>query len=290
MTLPKRTKLVLGIWGAQAPASIALPWSKRMYRRLLAGRGIEHCDHLILNSEYTRQLLLERDPITTPSTIVHHGVDETLFHPSLDQGADRRAVRALGLDGPYVLFVGQAYPYKLLHILVEGFARAIVSARMPHRLAIVASFARHHNPEGEAYRNRLFSLLETYGLRERVTFLEGLKVEALRQLYAVCDLYVQSSASETFGRTVIEAMASGAPVLAARAAATPEVLGEAGHYYAPHDVDDCAAAIVTLLEDDALRATLRTAGATRATRFSRTGEMRAIADVLRQVGGQPPLG
>lgn len=286
--LPKRTKLVLGIWGAQSPSSIALPWSKRLYRRLLAGRGVEGADHLILNSDYTRQLLADRHPLTVPWTIVHHGVDERLFHPSDDLDADRETVRALGLEAPYVLFVGQAYPYKLLHVMVESFARATAERRLPHRLAIVASFAKTHNPEGETYRERLLRILAAHGLRDRAVFLESVKVEALRALYAASDLYVQSSASETFGRTVIEAMACGAPVLAARSAATPEVLGDAGRYYEPQDVDDCASEMAVILEDERVRDDLRARGAERARRFSRDDEMRAIAKVFHTVDENRP--
>jgi glycosyltransferase involved in cell wall biosynthesis len=289
LMLPARTKVVLGVWGAQDPSSIALPLAKRLYRKLLAEQGLARTAHLILNSNYTRELVEARHTIEVPATVIHHGVDERLFHPTSDTAADQRAVRSLGLDRPYVLFVGQAYPYKLLHVLVEAFARAAIDRRFPHQLAIVASFNKQHNPEGEAYREQLLAILDSHGLRERAVFLEGIPVSGLRALYAASDLYVQSSASETFGRTVIEAMACGAPVLAARAAATPEVLGEAGRYYEPHDVDGCAEGIATILEDTTVREALRIAGAARVKLFSRIDEMRSMANVFREVGGQPPL-
>ena len=285
LTLPRRTKLVLAVWAGQALATVNLPVHKRLYRTLLARPGIARASELIFNSEYSRDLFLERYRADLPTTIIHHGVDPRLFYPSHTPESRAGALVTPKSDRPYVLFVGQIYPYKQLHILAEAFGRAVLDFRLPHRLVVVGSFAKTHNPEGEGYRQRILDILTRHSVSARVDFLEGIPVSRLRTLYAGADLYVQSSTAETFGRTVIEAMACGAPVLAARAAATPEVLGDAGLYYEPEDVEGCAEQIGRLLCDTALRARLRETGLKRARGFSREGEMCAMAQIFHRVGG-----
>ena len=289
LLLPKDVKVVLAVWGAQDPASISLPWPKRLYRKLFNQRGLKRVSHLILNSNYTRELFEKRYSTKLPATVIHHGIDERLFHASVDPEADRAVVRNIGLHAPYVLFVGQARHYKLLHVLVQAFARAVSDKGLPHQLAVVASFDKQHNRQGDTYRGQLLEMLEARGLSDRAVFLQDIPVSQLRALYAGSDLYVQSSASETFGRTVIEAMACGAPVLAARGGATSEVLGQAGRYYEPNDVSGCADAIAEILGDPQLRATLIALGFDRVKRFSRTAELRQMANVFRVVAGQSPI-
>jgi glycosyltransferase involved in cell wall biosynthesis len=286
LMLPSRTKLVLAVWAGQAPDTIYLPLHKRFYRSQLARPGIARATELIFNSQYSRNLFLERYRVDAPSTIIHHGVDPRLFYPTRGPKGGERAVTA-DPPQPYVLFVGQIYPYKQLHILAEAFSKAVLELRLPHRLVVTGSFAQGHNREDEGYRRRIQDILARYGMGSRIDFFEGVPVRRLRELYADADLYVQSSTAETFGRTVIEAMACGAPVLAARAAATPEVLGEAGVYYEPHDVEDCAAQIGRMLSDPALRAALRERGLQHARSFSRESEMQAMARVFHRVGSQP---
>ena len=112
---------------------------------------------------------------------------------------------------------------------------------------MVGSFGRA-DALGTDYRSRIEAVMAAADLQDRLVLMEDVNVQELRALYAGAALYVQSSAAETFGRTVIEAMACGAPVLAARAGATPEILGDAGLYYETEDAGACAAQMRTVLQ------------------------------------------
>ena len=87
--------------------------------------------------------------------------------------------------------------------------------------------------------------------------------------YRAADLYVHATHVETFGLTVVEAMASGLPVVATRTAALPELFaeGEAGYFTAPGDAEEMAARIDTLLAQPDLRAALGARAAQVARRF-----------------------
>ena len=284
LIMPRRTKLILAIWGMQHVAVADIRWEQRLYRRLLFRPGLRRADTILVNSAYTRDLLLKHygDGIRAPVEVVHHGVDFNLFRPgplTRDELAARLAAR--DVSGPYVLFVGQLYPYKLLHVLAEAFARAVGPRGLPHKLVVVGSFSRTDSM-GEAYRDQILKTMADAGLSDRLVALEDVGIQDLRALYADADLYVQSSAAETFGRTVIEAMACGAPVLAARAGATPEILADAGRYYEAQDVEDCAEQIGVILEDANLRAQMRAQGLERAKAFSYDGELNHLIEIFHR--------
>jgi glycosyltransferase involved in cell wall biosynthesis len=287
LVMPRKTKLILAIWGMQHVAAADIRWEQRLYRRLLFRPGLRRADAILVNSAYTRDLLLThyRDAIRAPVEVVHHGVDFNLFRPGPLSAEEFAPLAARGVSQPYVLFVGQLYPYKLLHILAEAFAKAVSARGLPHKLMVVGSFSRTDSM-GDTYRDQILKTLADAGLSDRLVAVEDVGIQQLRALYAGADLYVQSSAAETFGRTVIEAMACGAPVLAARAGATPEILAGAGRYYEAQDVEGCAREIAVILQDGELREQLRAQGLERAKAFSYEGELDHLIEIFHRVGAQ----
>jgi glycosyltransferase involved in cell wall biosynthesis len=83
----------------------------------------------------------------------------------------------------------------------------------------------------------------------RAHFLGFLRGEELARAFASADVFVMPSTTETLGFVVLEAMASGCPVVAARAGGIPDLIdhGENGHLYDPDDTGDATLAIAMLL-------------------------------------------
>jgi glycosyltransferase involved in cell wall biosynthesis len=138
-------------------------------------------------------------------------------------------------------------------IVVEAYRRA--EAQLPRgstRLVIAGAGPEERRIRATAPEGTVF-----LGFLDRQT--------ALPALYASADAFVFASTTETLGLVVLEAMASGLPVVAAPAGGVAEHLrdGENGIAYPANDVDACAAAMVRLATDGALSARLR-AGARRA--------------------------
>jgi glycosyltransferase involved in cell wall biosynthesis len=98
-------------------------------------------------------------------------------------------------------------------------------------------------------------LVEEHGLTDRVTFTGRLSVEDLVKRYSLSEVAVTASVYEGFGLPCAEAMSCGTPVIATRAGALPEIVGDdgAGILVPPEDPPALASAIKRVLADEALR-------------------------------------
>src|SRR6185503_14198182 len=92
---------------------------------------------------------------------------------------------------------------------------------------------------------------------------------------------------EGFGLPPLEAMACGTPVVTSRLSSLPEVVGDAAVLVDPYSVEDIAAGMQRVLEDDALRARLAVEGPARAKAFSWERSVKTIHDVYLEVLGLP---
>lgn len=103
---------------------------------------------------------------------------------------------------------------------------------------------------------------------ERVRFLGYVDDESLAGLYARATLFVLPSQEEGFGLPVLEAMASGTPVIVSDGGALPEVAGEAGMNFCLSNPDELTIILREALSNYRLRAELRLKGLERAQAFS----------------------
>lgn len=160
--------------------------------------------------------------------------------------------------GPLFLFVGKVERTKNTGLLIRAFLESRVLADAGARLVIVG-------PDGNASADIAPLLARGEGRVFRPGFVPEAELEAL---YAQARAFVFPSTAEGFGLVVLEAMARGAPVIAAAATSLPEVVGEAGLLVPPDDGPALGAAMERLATDPALAERLTAAGYARLGDFS----------------------
>ena len=190
-------------------------------------------------------------------TVISNGIDSTRFTPATDQ----RAARAgLGLpDKPILLYTGRLDAEKDMGTWLKA------AARIPRSLDV------HLVVGGEgADRPRLERLAGELGLAGQTTFPGYLPREDLPRLYQAATAYCITSAVELQSITTLEAVASGLPVIAARAGALPELVedGVNGFLAAPGDVVGFARGMTRVLEDADTSGRMGIAGRKRAERHA----------------------
>lgn len=154
---------------------------------------------------------------------------------------------------PYLLFVGALQPRKNPVLMLEAFARLDGDLRL-----LMVGPAKSGTAEVHASVDRL-------GLRDRVELLGHVDRATLAALYRSAECFVFPSSYEGFGLPLLEAMASGTPVVAADTTSLPEVAGDAAVLVPLSDPQVLADGITTAL---AQRDRLVEAGRARAARFT----------------------
>ncbi len=281
--LPVRLEGVPNIYTLHDLVPLRLPYTtldrKASYLALMQWIA-RTADHIVTVSEASRRDIIEllgvpEDRVTNTYQSVH--VPRALLERSDGQVADVVG-GTFGLEPRgYFLFYGSIEPKKNIGRIVEAF----MSAGVGSQLVIVGARAWKSADE-----TRLLDALPSgHG---RVRRIEYLPFPMLVQLIRGARAVVFPSLYEGFGLPVLEAMMLGTPVLATSTSSVPEVAGDAALLVDPYQVDQIAAAMRRLDEDDDLCFTLAARGRAQAAKFSEAvyaERLRALyARVLRREG------
>ena len=256
-------------------------WERELYRRTLA-RSTRWASRVIVDSAAVAAAL-NRELGTDPDRIrvVPLGVEER-FSARGDGTGDGAAVleRHGVAGGRYVFCLAKAYAHKNLETLVEAFAHV---AERAHDLRLVLGGERYWQPTVDAVDR----LVRERGLGDRVRWLGHVPDDDLPFLYRGAGVFAFPSRQEGFGLPVLEALASGTPVVCARATSLPEVAGPAALYHEPDDAAGLGSAMLRVLDDPELARDLSARGRARAREFSWARTAAATLDVYREVLGEP---
>ena len=212
--------------------------------------------------------------------VVPPGIGEE-FRPAIRTEVDRVRAR-LGLDRPYLLYLGTIEPRKNLVRLVEAFSALAANGQLDEDLVLAGKLGWGYEPVLEAIRRS--------GCGSRIHRLGYVDRADLPALLSGARLFVYPSLAEGFGFPPLEAMACGVPTIAARSTSLAENLEGAAELVPTDDASALAAAILRVLRDPGLCSALRERGIERAARFrwERTAEL--TADCYRALGRGMKMG
>jgi len=255
----------------------ALSPPTRLYRRANYPRSARAADAIVINSESLRDEInryLEVDQ--SKMHLVYEAVNHDLFKPPVDREAARESLRPKGVRGPYVLFLSSLWRYKNCGGLLRAWASLDPRTRRGRQVVVVGF------PRDQEYADELVQLAEELGIAEDVLFVGGVDHDDTAAFYQAADLFAYPSMNETFGLTILEAMASGCPVLTSNCTAMPEIAGGAAELVDPNDIEDIARGLRVGLKA-ARRRELAALGLTRAAEFSWKSTAEQTLDVYRHV-------
>jgi mannosyltransferase len=317
MVAPKLAKLVRAAWfGSFAPDGMArmgvgdllklwrrrtpLIWHARRNDEMMIGlllRGLGWPLKLIFTSAaqrhhtwITRWLIRQMDAIIATSdvsasflkrkaTVIPHGVDTKAYTPPPDRAA---AFAESGLPGRYAVgCFGRIRAQKGSDLFVDAMCRLL--PRHPDFSAVMVGAVV---AEQTGFANDLKKRIEAAGLSSRIVITGELEIEEVQRWYRRLTIYAFTSRNEGFGLTLIEAMAAGAALVAARAGAAELVVddGVTGVLVPTGDADALAAALEPLMRDPAAADAMGARGRQRVMeKFSLEAEATAIAKVYRRL-------
>jgi glycosyltransferase involved in cell wall biosynthesis len=268
-------------------------------------RQLEATDGVVGVSDHITRLFRRAHPEYRGRTAtVYNGVDTDTFIP-VAAGETATSGRR-----PLVLFVGRMSPEKGVHVLLQAFARVVkrnsdavlelVGPRteLPFRFLAglsddphVRGLGRFYEGESSRYQRHLDELVADLGLQGHVKFVGNLPHKELIAKYQSAAVVVNPSFSESFGISVVEAMATAVPVVATSVGGMLETVvnGETGYLVEVDQPEPLGDAVVQILDNRSLAAQMGQKGRERAVeRFSWRARAARLAEVYTQVAASRP--
>lgn len=233
-----------------------LYWDMRM-RRILVNKCIRDADLVVtptqaLKSDIMRLCEMPSEKIE----VVHWGVDNSIFH----------SVHGDRLQSPHrsnLLFVSHHAPHKNFPTLVEACRLLQDYGQDEFQLTLTIS-----ETENTPHSCRTVKLIRELGLADRVQLVGSKSHQESAKLYKKADLFIFPSYCESFGLPMVEAMASGLPIVASDIPNNREICGSSAVYFPPFDSKALANLLQEVMVNSDLCQSLTRAGLERGKRFS----------------------
>jgi glycosyltransferase involved in cell wall biosynthesis len=200
---------------------------------------------------------------------IHHGFDhEVFFREETPLPPAIEAQRAATRGSLRLLFVSHYNYYRNFETLIR--ALAILKEKLHPRtvrLILTCKLNSNDNP-GDYYADTAAELVRHLGLGEEIIQLGAVPYSSLHHLYQACDLYVTPAYAETFAHPLVEAMASGLPVIASDLPVHREICGEAALYFPRFSPETLADLVMQTSQSPEQSAAMREKGLFRSRDFS----------------------
>lgn len=197
------------------------------YRTVL-DRGLRNASRIIAVSQATKNEIETHYPeVADKITVTYEGID-----PAFMAAVQTNPNPASMVDGPYFLYVGNAYPHKNLEMLVRSFDQSLKGYpdSLKVRLVFVGS--------DDFFYTRLKSYISKTAVKKRILFLTDADDKMLHAYYRNALALVIPSLMEGFGLPLIEALTSGCRVLCSDIPVFHEIGGRQVTYFNPYSVNE----------------------------------------------------
>ncbi|OGC41449.1 hypothetical protein A2Y85_05855 [candidate division WOR-3 bacterium RBG_13_43_14] len=168
-------------------------------------------------------------------TIIPNGIDTKRFNP------DNPPLPDLNSGGPRILFLGRFEPRKGLKYLLRAFSRVV--EEFPDAKLIIA---------GQGILGKHYRIYINDRLKNNIIIKDNIANQLLPRLYASCDIFCSpATGAESFGIVLLEAMASGKPIVATDISGYRQVMtqGKEGYFCLPGNYKSLAERIIAMLSD-----------------------------------------
>jgi len=251
-----------------------------LLQRSLLWSSAKFSQAIITDSECSKRDLVDLYGLPESKvSVVYLGYDGAVFNSApRDVEAQTVLLTKLGVAKPYLLHHGTIQPRKNLKRLIEAYQLMLARNRNLDLDLVLAG------PLGWDYEETVAAANNGAGCRGRTVLTGALPDYDLATLVKGASLVVVPSLYEGFCLPMVEAMASGAPTVAANASCLPEVSGGVLKYFDPESIEDMANCLQQVLESEATRMELAQKGKSRAGYFSWQRCAEETLAVLRKYG------
>lgn len=244
-----------------------------IWYRILIPTLASRCDGILTVSEFTKNKIINNLKIDEKKIkIIHNGVEDRFFKRKYESELIQKFFN-LDIPPKYLLYVGSIQPRKNLKRLIQAWEK--IESKIPNDVWLLLV--------GEKGKNNVFDDFRLRNLPSRVKHIGFVPDDILPLIYSHSIGFIFVSLYEGFGLPVLEAMASGSPVIASNNTALPEIVGDAGLLVNPLSIEEISASITSLIYDKNLRERLSEKGVIQATRFKWERTIKEISSFIQEL-------
>jgi len=234
--------------------------SERVLLPALARHAARSATHILTVSEDAKRRIERVYGVSSERITVAHLASSPHYFARVSSTEIARVRARYGIHTPYILSAATSHPHKNAAVLLDAFAALQGMGETDTTLVLFGSW--------EITGASLQDAIRTTGMDKRVILTGYVPDDDLPALYQGAEVFVLPSRYEGFGLPVLEAMASGTPVITTTATSLPEVAGDAALLFNPDDREALVASLRHILENATLRAELIARGKARARHFT----------------------
>lgn len=231
-------------------------------------RSLKVADKFIAISEFTKKSAVEELNINEDKIRVMHLQADPAFFEVHSRESIKKVIEKYNLPKQFIFSMGANEPRKNIVSLVKAHRKLPASLRTKFPLLIA----------GANWKNASMPIKDDPFIR-MTGFIED---EHLPVVYSLSDLFVFPSVYEGFGLPILEAMASGSPVMTTRFTSIPEVAGDAAFYIDPDNLDEFGLSLEKVLEKPKMRHKMALEGQRRAKDFSWNNAAKILMETLNE--------
>ena len=257
-------------------------WLDTHFRALLAKRSIFWANTTVAPSEAFAAEL--RQWTGKKVQAIHHGFDrDAFFSDPSPLSAQVEQKLKQGEGAVRLLFVSHYNYYRNFETLIR--ALPLLRQRLPGRsvrLFLTCKLCDGENP-GEYRPGSAAKLVRDLGVEDMVVELGAIPYRQLHLLYPQADLYVTPAYTETFAHPLVEAMASGVPVIASDLAVHREICGDAAAYFPRFSAEELARKVAQVIQSSESMRRMKAVGSERSREFSWKTHVDRILELSRKL-------
>lgn len=230
-------------------------------------------DKVITVSESSKRQIVTRLNVRSDKvSVIYEACDEIFFDKPATKPTPKDIKVQLGIEGKFVLYTAATLPHKNMVGLLKAFHEFKTVYNTEHKLVIAGRLGPDHE--------NLVKTTRQLNMESDVVFRGNVSDSMLPSLYRKASLFVYPSLYEGFGLPVLEAMASGVPVIASNTTSLPEVVGDAGLLIDPYNATALAHGMAKVLGEEKYRNHMIKKGTERVHQFSWSQTAQSVVDVL----------
>lgn len=251
-----------------------------VYRRIVVPTIMKKARKIITVSDFEKKCIGSFFKMQNDSRLVtvYNGVSN-YFKPVSDAAVLNTVKEKYKLPDEFFFFLGNTHPKKNTPGTLKAFSDFLKETGSPVKLVMI--------DYDKAELEKILAEIGDPSLINKIVLTGYINNQDLPAIYSQCKLFLYPSLRESFGIPIIEAMASGAPVITSQTSSMPEVSGEAAVLINPFKTAEITDAMKGLYQNPAVRQQMITAGLQQAAKFSWKAMALDALEIYHQVCHQP---